>query len=60
MGGVLMKPWSFTFFLAAVVTALLGFGGTVGIAAAWIGKILFLIFLVLFVASLISTRKATF
>ena len=55
-----MKPWSFTFFLAAVVTALLGFGGTVGIAAAWIGKILFLIFLVLFVASLISTRKATF
>ena len=55
-----MQPWVLTFFLVAVVTALLGFGGMIGIVAAWIAKILFLIFLGLFVTSVISARKASF
>jgi uncharacterized membrane protein YtjA (UPF0391 family) len=54
-----MLPWALTFLVVTLVTAFLGFGAQIGIAAAWIAKILFLIFLGLFVASLISSVKAS-
>jgi uncharacterized membrane protein YtjA (UPF0391 family) len=47
-----MLGWAIFFFLVAIVAALFGFGG-VATAAAGIGQILFYIFLVLFVLSLI-------
>ena len=47
-----MLGWALFFFLVAIVAAVFGFGG-IAIAAAGIAKILFFVFLVLFVASLI-------
>ncbi len=46
-----MLRWALGFFVVAVIAALLGFGG-VAFAAAGIAKILFYIFLVLFLVSL--------
>ena len=53
-----MLYWALTFFLIALVAAVLGFGG-VAIAAAGIAKIFFFIFLILFVISLLAhtTRR---
>lgn len=48
-----MLYWIIGFFALALVAALLGFGGIAG-AAAGIAKILFGVFLVLFVVSLIA------
>ena len=48
-----MLYWALTFFLIALVAAVLGFGG-VAIAAAGIAKLLFFIFLVLFIVSLVA------
>jgi uncharacterized membrane protein YtjA (UPF0391 family) len=48
-----MLYWIIGFFALALVAALFGFGGIAG-AAAGIAKILFGIFLVLFVVSLIA------
>ena len=47
-----MLQWSLTFLILALLFALLGFGG---LAAdfRWIGKILFVVFLVFFLVSLI-------
>jgi uncharacterized membrane protein YtjA (UPF0391 family) len=46
--------WAITFFIIALVAALLGFTGiSAGVAA--IGKILFFVFLVLFVGSLVGS-----
>ena len=42
-----MLRWAFAFFIVALVAALLGFTG-VAVAAAGIAKILFFIFLILF------------
>ncbi len=47
-----MLYWAVVFFVIALVAALLGFGG-IAVASAGIAKILFLIFLVLFVVSLV-------
>ncbi len=47
-----MLGWSIGFFLAAVVAAVFGFGG-IASAFAGIAQILFYLFLVLFVASLV-------
>ncbi len=47
-----MLNWIITFFLMAVVAAVLGFGGLAGTFAE-IAKFLALVFVVLFVASLI-------
>lgn len=47
-----MLGWVVTFLIIALIAALLGFGG-VAVQAAGIAKILFVIFLVLFVVSLI-------
>jgi uncharacterized membrane protein YtjA (UPF0391 family) len=48
-----MLSWALTFFLIALVAAVLGFGG-IAIAAAGIARICFFIFLVLFIVSLLA------
>ena len=48
-----MLRWAIGFFVVALIAAFLGFGG-IAIAFAGIAKILFYIFLVLFVISLAS------
>ena len=48
-----MLRWAVGFFLIALVAALFGFGG-IAIAAAGIAKILFFIFLVLFLVALLG------
>jgi uncharacterized membrane protein YtjA (UPF0391 family) len=47
-----MLGWALTFLLVAIIAALFGFG-VVATAAAGIAQILFVIFIVLFLASLI-------
>lgn len=51
-----MLRWAILFFILAIVAAVLGFGG-IAADAAWIGRILLLVFLVLFVASLVFGRR---
>jgi uncharacterized membrane protein YtjA (UPF0391 family) len=51
-----MLRWAVIFFVVALVAAVLGFGGIAG-AAAGIAKLLFWVFVVLFVASLFLGRK---
>lgn len=48
-----MLYWAAVFFIIAIIAAVFGFGG-VYVAAAGIAKILFFVFLVLFVISLIA------
>lgn len=47
-----MLGWAATFFIIALIAALFGFGG-IASASAGIAQILFFIFVVLFVVSLI-------
>ena len=51
-----MLSWSITFFIIAIVAAVFGFGG-ISAAATGIAKILFFVFLILFVVSLIFGRR---
>jgi uncharacterized membrane protein YtjA (UPF0391 family) len=51
-----MLSWALTFLVIALVAAVLGFGVIAGTAAE-IAKILFVVFLVLFVISLVSGRR---
>ena len=53
----LMLSWSITFLIIAIIAAVLGFEGIAG-AAAGIAKVLFGLFLVLFLLSLFFGRKA--
>ena len=48
-----MLYWAAVFFVVALVAALFGFGG-IAVAAAGIAKLLFFVFLVLFVIALIT------
>jgi uncharacterized membrane protein YtjA (UPF0391 family) len=48
-----MLNWALGFFIIALVAAILGFGG-IAVAAAGMAKILFFIFLVLFVVALVG------
>jgi uncharacterized membrane protein YtjA (UPF0391 family) len=48
-----MLRWTLTFLVVALIAALFGFGG-VAVAAAGIARILFFIFLILFLASLLT------
>jgi uncharacterized membrane protein YtjA (UPF0391 family) len=50
---VTMLRWALGFFVVALIAALLGFGG-IALAAAGVAKIIFYIFLVLFVVSLLG------
>ncbi|MDA0206523.1 MAG: DUF1328 domain-containing protein [Acidobacteria bacterium] len=47
-----MLGWALTFLVVALMAAVLGFGGIAG-ASAGIAKLLFVVFLVLFVVSMI-------
>lgn len=55
---VIMLKWAAIFFVIAIVAAILGFSG-VAVGAAEIAKILFFVFLLVFVVTLIMgvTRK---
>jgi uncharacterized membrane protein YtjA (UPF0391 family) len=48
-----MLRWALAFFIIALIAAIFGFGG-IALAAAGIAKILFFIFLVLFLVALLS------
>ena len=48
-----MLRWALGFFIVALLAAVLGFTG-IAVAATGIAKILFYIFLILFIASLLS------
>ena len=50
-----MLRWAIVFLVIAIVAAVFGFGGIAG-EAVWIARILFFLFLVLFVVSLILGR----
>ncbi|CAN5510687.1 hypothetical protein BH09SUM1_BH09SUM1_16650 [soil metagenome] len=47
-----MLGWAITFLVIALVAALLGFGGIAGLSVEF-AKILFFVFLILFVVSLV-------
>jgi uncharacterized membrane protein YtjA (UPF0391 family) len=51
-GGNMLR-WALAFFLVAIVAAIFGFGG-IAVAAAGIAKILFFLFLVLFLLALVG------
>jgi uncharacterized membrane protein YtjA (UPF0391 family) len=52
-GEAIMLSWALLFLVIALIAALFGFGGIAG-GAATIAQVLFFIFLVLFVVSLIA------
>ncbi len=47
-----MLNWSLSFFVIAIIAALLGFGG-IASSAVGIARVLFLVFLVLFLVSML-------
>ncbi|MGH9319345.1 MAG: DUF1328 domain-containing protein [Vicinamibacteria bacterium] len=49
-----MLGWALTFLVVALVAALLGFGGIAG-ASTGVAKVLFFVFLAVFVASLVTS-----
>lgn len=51
-----MISWAITFLIIALIAAVLGFGGIAGTAVG-IAKILFFVFIALFVLSLIFGRR---
>jgi len=51
-----MLNWAILFLVIALVAAVLGFTTVMG-TAAWIAKVLFVVFLVLFVVSLLTGRR---
>jgi len=53
-----MLHWTLVFLVVALVAALLGFGALAG-AAATIAKVLFGVFLVLWLISLVTRRGGT-
>jgi uncharacterized membrane protein YtjA (UPF0391 family) len=52
-----MLNYAIIFLIIALIAAVLGFGVIAG-EAAWIAKVLFGVFLVLFLVSLLRPRKA--
>ena len=51
-----MLRWAIVFLVVALIAAVFGFGGIAG-EAVWIARVLFFLFLVLFVISLIMGRR---
>lgn len=51
-----MLGWALTFLIVALIAAVFGFGG-IATGAAEIAQILFFVFLVLFVVSLLMGRR---
>jgi uncharacterized membrane protein YtjA (UPF0391 family) len=56
--GVIMLRWALLFFIVAIISAVLGFAGIAG-EAAWIGKVLLVVFLILAVVSVVLGRRGT-
>lgn len=52
-----MLRYAIIFFVIAIIAAVFGFGGVAG-EAAWIGKVLLVVFLILAVVSLLTGRKS--
>ena len=57
IGRSIMLNWALTFLIVALAAAVLGFGGIAG-EAAWIAKVLFVVFLVMFLISALTGRRA--
>lgn len=53
---VIMLHYAVVFLVIAIIAAIFGFGNIAG-TSAWIAQVLFVIFLVLFVISLITGRR---
>jgi len=53
-----MLRYALVFLIVAIIAAVFGFGG-IADEAAWIAKILFFVFLVLFIVSLITGRRGS-
>lgn len=53
-----MLRWAIVFFLIALLAAAFGFGGIAG-EAAWMGKVLALVFLVLFIFGIVVGNRKT-
>ncbi len=51
-----MLSWALTFLVIALIAGVLGFGVVAG-TAAYIAKVLFVVFLVLFIIGLIMGRR---
>jgi len=51
-----MLSWALTFLVIALIAGVLGFGVVAG-TAAWVAKACFLVFIILFIVSLISGRR---
>ena len=51
-----MLRWALVFLVVALIAGIFGFGGVEG-TAMWIAKVLCLLFLILFVVSLLLGRK---
>jgi uncharacterized membrane protein YtjA (UPF0391 family) len=51
-----MLSWALLFLVIALIAGVLGFGVVAG-TAAWIAKVLFVVFLVLFLVSLLFGRR---
>jgi uncharacterized membrane protein YtjA (UPF0391 family) len=51
-----MLSWALTFLVVAIIAGVFGFTG-IYVAAAGIAKVLFFVFLVLFIVSLIAGRS---
>ena len=48
-----MLQWALAFLVLALIAAVLGFGG-LALNFAWFGKVLFIVFIVLFLVSLLT------
>ncbi len=51
-----MLSWAVAFLIIALIAGLLGFTGIAG-TAVWLAKVLFFVFLVLFVVTLLFGRR---
>jgi uncharacterized membrane protein YtjA (UPF0391 family) len=51
-----MLRWALIFLIVALVAGLLGFGWLEGMAM-WMAKVLFVVFLILFIVSLVMGRR---
>ena len=56
--GVLMLRWAILFLIVAIIAGVFGFGGIVAVATD-IARLLFLVFMVLFVVALVAGRRMT-
>jgi uncharacterized membrane protein YtjA (UPF0391 family) len=52
-----MLSWAILFLIIALIAGVLGFGVVAG-TAAWIAKVLFVVFIILFLVSLLTGRSA--